>query len=108
MLPAACADAVRAFFILLHLLERRPSASPSFVWDRPSIIRRKRTRLPTYLSVGCAPFFGVRFHLQSGWRRILGVLKKKLVEFGGSAPGTDPPTSERSVLDLEILRRRFA
>src|SRR6266478_2585133 len=30
----------------------RPSASPSFSWLMPSMIRRMRTRLPTYLSTG--------------------------------------------------------
>src|SRR5215475_8471333 len=30
----------------------RPSASPSFSWLMPSIMRRIRTRLPTYLSTG--------------------------------------------------------
>jgi hypothetical protein len=39
---------------------------------------------------------------------LLSFLDEELVEFGGSAPGTDPPNSPRSVLDLEILRRRFA
>src|SRR6202034_1078167 len=30
----------------------KPSASPSFSWLMPSMIRRMRTRLPTYLSTG--------------------------------------------------------
>src|SRR6516162_6787754 len=30
----------------------RPSASPSFSWLIPSMMRRMRTRLPTYLSTG--------------------------------------------------------
>src|ERR1700674_4597751 len=30
----------------------RPSASPSFSWLMPSMMRRMRTRLPTYLSTG--------------------------------------------------------
>src|SRR5712675_1760828 len=30
----------------------RPNASPSFSWLMPSMIRRMRTRLPTYLSTG--------------------------------------------------------
>src|ERR1700759_3087902 len=30
----------------------RPKASPSFSWLMPSIMRRIRTRLPTYLSTG--------------------------------------------------------
>src|ERR1700739_3084940 len=30
----------------------RPKASPSFSWLMPSMIRRMRTRLPTYLSTG--------------------------------------------------------
>src|SRR5579863_8575069 len=30
----------------------RPSASPSFSWLIPSMMRRIRTRLPTYLSTG--------------------------------------------------------
>ena len=29
-----------------------PSASPSFSWLMPSMMRRIRTRLPTYLSIG--------------------------------------------------------
>src|ERR1700726_4785531 len=29
-----------------------PSASPSFSWLMPSMMRRMRTRLPTYLSTG--------------------------------------------------------
>ena len=38
-----------------------PSASPSCVWDLRSIIRHMRTRLPTCMSVGCSPFFGIVF-----------------------------------------------
>src|SRR5689334_25273591 len=34
----------------------RPSASPSFSWLMPSIMRRMRTRLPTYLSTGLGAF----------------------------------------------------
>src|SRR3979409_2205521 len=30
----------------------RPNASPSFSWLMPSMMRRMRTRLPTYLSTG--------------------------------------------------------
>src|ERR1700704_3477701 len=30
----------------------RPKASPSFSWLMPSMMRRMRTRLPTYLSTG--------------------------------------------------------
>ena len=37
----------------------RSSASPSISWLIPSIMRRMRTRLPTLVSVGCAPFFGI-------------------------------------------------
>src|SRR5262244_2090609 len=35
----------------------RPSASPSFPWLIASIMRRKRTRLPTCWSVGFGAFF---------------------------------------------------
>ena len=36
-----------------------PSASPSFSWLMPSIIRRMRTRLPTCLSIGFGAFFAI-------------------------------------------------
>src|SRR3972149_717524 len=38
-----------------------PSWSPSFSWLMPSIIRRKRTRLPTWMSIGFGCFlFAIR------------------------------------------------
>src|ERR1044072_1755714 len=37
-----------------------PSASPSFSWLMPSIRRRMRTRLPTYLSTGFGAFIAMR------------------------------------------------
>src|ERR1700688_3914109 len=37
------------FFICWNV---RPNASPSFSWLMPSMMRRMRTRLPTYLSTG--------------------------------------------------------
>ena len=47
LLQPARANAIDALLILLHLMGRTPSASPSVSWLMPSIIRRMRTRLPT-------------------------------------------------------------
>src|ERR1700727_294027 len=40
----------------------RPSASPSFSWLMPSMIRRMRTRLPTYLSTGFGALVDISRH----------------------------------------------
>src|ERR1700752_1293221 len=56
----------------------RPSASPSFSWLMPSMIRRIRTRLPTYLSTG----------------------------FGALVDISDSPWDQASVPVLTLLRTR--
>jgi hypothetical protein len=39
----------------------RPSASASVDWDMPSFVRRRRSFVPTCLSIGCAPSLGIGF-----------------------------------------------
>ena len=52
LLKAAGADPVGAFFVFLYLLESEPERFAKFLLAQPSMIRRIRTRLPTYLSTG--------------------------------------------------------
>src|SRR6478752_4843072 len=40
----------------------RPNASPSFSWLMPSMMRRIRTRLPTYLSTGLGALVDISKH----------------------------------------------
>src|SRR6266481_2601685 len=40
----------------------RPKASPSFSWLMPSMMRRMRTRLPTYLSTGLGALVDISKH----------------------------------------------
>src|SRR6185295_14100194 len=47
----------------------RPSASPSFSWLIPSIMRRIRTRLPTCLSVGLGAFLAITISYAPTGRR---------------------------------------
>src|SRR6202167_1887193 len=43
----------------------RPRASPSFSWLMPSMMRRMRTRLPTYLSTGLGALVDIYVPLRS-------------------------------------------
>jgi hypothetical protein len=64
MLQATRADAVRPFSYFCTCWNVRPSASPSFSWLMPSIIRRMRTRLPTCLSIKLRGFFAILLSLR--------------------------------------------
>ena len=55
----AGADAVLPFSYFCSCWKVTPTASPSFVWLMPSIIRRMRTRRPTCRSIGSGVFRGM-------------------------------------------------
>jgi hypothetical protein len=59
VLQAACPMRFAPFSYFCTCWNVRSSASPSVVWDIPIIMRRMRTRFPTWVSIGCAPSFGI-------------------------------------------------
>mgnify|MGYP003693793065 CR=1 FL=1 len=74
----------------------RPSASPSFSWLMPSMMRRMRTRLPTYLSTGlgalvdiCKHSWRLRAGDEAGGTAVCLRRRYRQIQLGGSGTTAD-------------------
>src|ERR1700704_740165 len=76
----------------------RPKASPSFSWLMPSMMRRMRTRLPTYLSTGLGALVDIS---NTPWDYACGRGKTK-AEYASGA-NTVKSCSEASVRNADNL-----